>query len=102
MTMVIITYDLADGVTREQYAEWSRTVDQVVCARQPGLTRYEVFAVEGAGVGEVDCDIVEVIEADSIEAWEAVNGREEMKPVYEEFLKLAKPESVKLLYASVV
>ncbi|MCW3017663.1 MAG: REDY-like protein HapK, partial [Solirubrobacterales bacterium] len=30
MTMVIITYDLADGVTREQYREWSRTVDQVV------------------------------------------------------------------------
>lgn len=102
MTMVIITYDLADGVTREQYREWSRTVDQVVGGSQPGIRRYEVFEVDDAGVGEVDCDIVEVIEADSIEAWEAVNGYPAMKPVYEQWLTIAKPESVKLLYASKV
>lgn len=102
MTFVIITYDLADGVTREQYREWSRTVDQVVGGRQPGITRYEVFEVDGAGVGAVDCDIVEVIEADSVEAWEAVNGQPDMKPVYEQWLTIAKPDSVKLLYASAV
>ncbi|MCW3014408.1 MAG: hypothetical protein JWO02_1500, partial [Solirubrobacterales bacterium] len=62
----------------------------------------EVFEVDDAGVGEVDCDIVEVIEADSIEAWEAVNGYPAMKPVYEQWLTIAKPESVKLLYASKV
>jgi hypothetical protein len=102
MTMVIISYDLADGVTREQYREWSRTVDQVVGGSQPGIKRYEVFEVDSAGAGEVDCDIVEVIEADSIEAWEKVNGYDAMKPVYEQWLEIAKPESVKLLYASVV
>jgi hypothetical protein len=102
MTMVIITYNLAEGVTRERYREWSRTVDQVVGGSQPGITRYEVFEVDGAGVGEADCDIVEVIEADSVEAWEAVNGYEAMKPVYEEWLTIADPQSVKLLYASVV
>lgn len=99
MTMVIITYNLAEGVTREQYREWSRTVDQVIAGRQPGIRRYEVFEVEGAGVGEADTDVVEVIEADSVEAWEKVNGYPEMKPVYESWLELADPESVKLLYA---
>jgi hypothetical protein len=102
MTFVIISYDLAEGVTREQYREWSQTVDQVVGGRQPGITRYEVFQVESAGVGEVDADIVEVIEADSIEAWEKVNGYAEMQPVYEQWLKIANPDSVKLLYASKV
>ncbi len=102
MTIVIITYTLAEGVTREQYRDWSRNVDQVVGGAQPGITRYEVFEVEAAGVGEVDCDIVEVIEADSVEAWEAVNGFPAMKPVYEQWLKIADPDSVKLLYASPV
>ena len=102
MTMVIITYDLAEGVTREEYEAWSREVDQVIGGRQPGIRRYEVFAVDGAGVGDVNCDIVEVIEADSVEAWEKVNGYPEMKPVYEGFLRLCNPESVRLLYATPV
>jgi hypothetical protein len=102
MTMVIITYNLAEGVTREQYANWSREVDQAVGSRQPGIRRYEVFAVDGAGVGEVNCDVVEVIEADSVEAWEKVNEYPEMKPVYEGFLELCDPASVRLLYASAV
>jgi hypothetical protein len=102
MTMVIITYDLAEGITRAEYAEWSREVDQVIAARQPGIRRYEVFAVDGAGVGEVNCDVVEVIEADSVEAWEKVNQYPEMKPVYEGFLKLCDPDSVRLLFASPV
>jgi hypothetical protein len=102
MTMVIIRYRLAKGVTREQYREWSCTVDQVVGGRQPGISRYEVYEVTGAGAGEVDADIVEVIEADSVEAWEKVNGYAEMKPVYEGWLKIADPDSVTLLYAEVV
>jgi hypothetical protein len=102
MTIVIITYNLAEGVTRERYREWSRTVDQVVGASQPGIKRYEVFEVDGAAEGEPDCDVVEVIEADSKEAWEAVNGYEAMKPVYEEWLTIADPASVKLRYASPV
>ena len=102
MTMVIITYNLAEGVTRAEYREWSRTVDQVIGGRQPGITRYEVFEVTGAGVGDANADIIEVIEVDSVEAWEKVNGYPEMKPVYESWLKIADPESVNLLYADVV
>jgi hypothetical protein len=100
--MVIITYNLAEGVTREQYREWSRTVDQVIGGRQPGINRYEVFEVTGVGTGASEADIVEVIEADSVEAWEKVNGYPEMKPVYESWLKIADPESVTLVYADVV
>lgn len=102
MTMVIITYNLAEGVSREQYREWSRTIDQVVGGRQPGISRYEVFEVDAAGVGEADTDVVEVIEVDSVEAWEKVNGYPEMRPVYESWLKIADPDSVKVLYGSVI
>ena len=102
MTMVIITYDLADGVTRERYREWSRTVDQVVGGSQPGITRYEVFEMDRSTTGDIGYDILEVIEADSIEAWEKVNDYPAMKPVYEEWLTIADPESVKLHYATTV
>ncbi len=43
-----------------------------------------------------------MIEADSIEAWEKVNDYPAMKPVYEEWLTIADPESVKLHYATTV
>ena len=34
---VLISYELADGVTREQYEQWSRDVDQPLASRQPGV-----------------------------------------------------------------
>lgn len=102
MTMVIITYDLAEGVTREQYREWSATVDQVVGGSQPGITRYEVFEMDRSTSGDIAYDILEVIEADSVEAWEKVNDYPEMKPVYEQWLKIANPDSVKLHYGSII
>src|SRR6188472_4103856 len=98
MVRVFITYELNEGVTREQYREWSRTVDQPLASRQPGVLSYEIYEIEGAGSGEPWCEIVEVIDAESWEAWQAVNDRPEMKEAVEQFFQIAKRGSVKVVY----
>ncbi len=97
---VFITYKLRRGVSRDRYRQWSREVDQVVLARQPGVLSYAVFEVVGTPKGEAPSDFVEDIEVESREAWEKVNGYPEMQPVVKEWLELCDPDSVSVVYAS--
>jgi hypothetical protein len=95
---VFITYKLNDGVTRDWYREWSRTVDQPMASKQPGVLSYEIYEIDGAGTGDPPYDIVEVIEAESWEAWQAVNDRPEMKEAVEQFFQVADRSSVSVAY----
>jgi hypothetical protein len=98
MVKVFITYNLNDDVTREQYRQWSRTVDQPMASRQPGVLKYEIYEIEGAGSGESPYDIIEVIDAESWEAWQAVNDQPEMKEAVEQFFQIAKRGSISVTY----
>ena len=100
MVKVFITYKLNDDVTREQYREWSRTVDQPLASRQPGVLEYEIYEIEGAGSGEPPYDVVEVIEAESWAAWQAVNEQPEMKEAVEQFFQIAQRDSIRVLYGT--
>jgi hypothetical protein len=95
---VFITYRLNDDVTREQYRKWSREVDQPMASKQPGVRKYEIYEIDGSSTNEPWCDIVEVIEADTWEAWQAVNDRPEMKEAVEQFFQIAKRDSVQVIY----
>lgn len=100
MVTVFIAYRLAPGVTREEYRSWSRDIDQPTASRQPGVHSYSIYeAPEGE---DAPWDFVEVIDADSREAWEAVNGYPEMKPVAERFFELCDRDSVTVTYATKV
>lgn len=98
MVKVFITYTLNEDVTREQYRKWSRTIDQPLASRQPGVVKYEIYEIEGAGSGEPPYDVIEVIEAESWEAWQAVNDQPEMKEAVEQFFQIAKRGSVSVTY----
>ena len=102
MVHVFITYKLRKGTSWERYRQWSREVDQVVVARQPGVMRYTVFEVAGTATGEPSCDFVEDIEVESREAWEKVNEYPEMQPVVKQWLEFCDPDSVKVLYGATV
>jgi hypothetical protein len=93
-----ITYELKDGVSPQRYREWSRAVDQPAASAQPGVREYQIYEVEGAEDGRPWADVVEVIEADSWEAWQAVDSAPEMAQPVAEFWDICKPESVKVLY----
>lgn len=100
MVKVFITYDLAPGVTREQYWEWSRTVDQPLASRQPGVLKYEIYWMEGSSQGEPWCKIVEAIEAESWEAWQKVNILETMVAAVEQFFQIADRDSIRVIYGT--
>jgi len=95
---VLITYRIREGVSRKKYRKWSRTRDQPMASKQPGIRRYEIFEAEGAEEGEPWTDIVEWIEADSWEAWLEVDRQPEMKDVYQEFLDISEPGTVQTIY----
>jgi quinol monooxygenase YgiN len=96
---VFITYKLNDDVTREQYRQWSREIDQPMASRQPGVISYEIYEVTGSGTEDrPSFDIVEAIEAESREAWEAVNNQPEMKDAVEQFFKIAQRGSIQVIY----
>ena len=59
---------------------------------------YEIYEIDGAGTGERWCDVVEVIEAESWEAWQAVNERPEMKEAVEQFFQIAKRGTVQVIH----
>ena len=100
MVTVFITYRLKPGVTREEYNAWSVETDQPTASRQPGVHRYEIFEVpEG---DDAPWDYAEVIDADSREAWEKVNGYPEMQPVAARFFELCDRDSVQVAYTTKV
>lgn len=93
---VFITYKLKPTTTIEQYREWSRTMDQPIASKAPGVLRYEIFEVRGAGKGPIDFDIIEDIEAESWEAWLRVNTLDDLKPVVRRWLDLCDENSVRV------
>jgi hypothetical protein len=67
MQKVFVSYRLRPGVTQDQYAAWSREVDQRITPGQKGVIRFEVYRIEGTDKGEPFCHIVEDIEVESFE-----------------------------------
>jgi hypothetical protein len=101
MQKIFVMYKLKPGVTIEQYREWSREVDQRITPGQPGVIRFEVYAIEGHdGDGEPAVHVVEDIEVDSWEAWEETVAGDGMAYIRETFPLLADESSATAIYGS--
>ena len=61
MHKIFVMYRLKGGVTMEQYKTWSREIDQRITPGQPGMIRFEVYAIEGAEKGDPFVQVVEDI-----------------------------------------
>jgi hypothetical protein len=97
---VFISYDLAPGVTKERYAQWSREVDQPLASRQPGVLAYEIYWIDGVSAGEPPGQVMEVIEAESWEAWQRVNEYPEMKEAVASFFEIARKGSIRVSHGT--
>jgi hypothetical protein len=97
---VFITYDLAPGVTKDHYWQWSREIDQPLASRQPGVLSYEIVWIDGTGTGETPGQVVEVIEAESWEAWQKVNEYPEMQAAVASFFEIAQKDTIRVFYGT--
>jgi hypothetical protein len=101
MVKVVISYRLRQGVTQDRYRQWSRETDQPLASKQPGVLQYEVYEVNGSGTSQPPyCDVVEIISADSWDAWQKVNERPEMKDAVESWKQICEPDSVMVVYGT--
>lgn len=101
MIKVLITYKLHSSVSREKYRQWSREVDQPIAGRQPGVLSYRIFELNGPP-DEMPYDIVEDIEVESWEAWQAVGEQTEMQDVIEQFFELCDRTTLQIVHGSAI
>lgn len=97
---VFISYDLAPGVTKEHYVKWSKEVDQPLASRQPGVLAYEIYWIDGVSAGESPGQVIEVIEAESWEAWQKVNEYPEMQAAVASFFEIAKKGTIRVSHGT--
>ncbi|MGO9643722.1 MAG: EthD family reductase [Candidatus Bathyarchaeia archaeon] len=97
MQKVIVMYRLKPGLM-ERYRKWSQEVDQKITPRQPGVKDFQVFEIKGKTKGNVDCQIVEVIDVDSYDDWEKALQSEGMKKVETEFPNYVDMNSLIVVY----
>jgi hypothetical protein len=97
---VFISYDLAPGVTKDDYWRWSRETDQPLASRQPGVLAYEIYWIDGVTSGASPGTVIEVIEAESWEAWQKVNEYPEMRDAVASFFEIAQKGSIRVSYGT--
>lgn len=96
---ICITYDLADGVSLDEFRRWSSEIDQPAARVLPGITGYEVFEVERVEEGGDMPDIIDVVQAESLDAWLSVDRDESMTAIVEEFFgRICKPGTARTYY----
>lgn len=100
MQKVYCFYKLRDGVSAEDYVEWSKTVDQVLTREQPAVRSFRVYAMSGSRAGTPEYDVVEDIEVESWPAWLDCLAQPAMTPVVEGFRAMADRESAITIYGA--
>ena len=98
---VFVMYRLRTDVSLDDYVAWSKEVDQRITPGQPGIQRFEVYAIEGHdGEGDPQIQIVEDIEVESWEAFQQAAAGDGMAYIRETFPRLADEASVITIYGS--
>jgi hypothetical protein len=101
MQKVFVMYKLKEGVSLDDYIKWSQEVDQRITPGQPGMIRFEVYAIEGQdGSGEPVYHIVEDQEVTSWEEWEKTVAGDGMAYIRETFSLFADESTVTTIYGS--
>jgi len=100
MQKIFVMYRLKDGVSMDRYTTWSREVDQRITLGQPGMIRFEVYAIEGAEKGEPFVQIVEDIEVEDARDWFATCGKPGMAYIQETIAELVDFSTLQVIYGN--
>ncbi len=102
MPKVFAFYSLKPGVSKEDFEEWSRDVDQKTMIQQPGVRRFEVYRVNGAIAGDASFDFVEDIDVDDLDEWRSMTEREEVQPLIAPFEEMVQADQMVMVFADKV
>lgn len=93
---VIVQYRLRPETDVQEYLRWSIERDHAAVRATPGVRSFDVCCVEVAG-GESRVTVVELIDVESWEAWEAATRTEPIKALAPDFDRLVDVDSVVIL-----
>ena len=100
MHKMFVMYRLKRGVTMDQYKAWSKEIDQRITPGQPGMIRFEVYAIEGADKGEPFVDVVEDIEVTNFQKWMETSTKAGMAYVQETIAHLVDESTLKIVWGT--
>jgi len=86
-------YKLNEGVTIDEYREWSLTRDQPTLTARDGIKSYRVYDVESSD-GSSEFHVVESVEVSDWDTWREVTSTGSMVPIGEDFARLVDVSSV--------
>ena len=73
MIKAFCMYRLKDGVSRDDYARWSREVDQQIVPRLEGVIRFETYDIhmlDDSGLSQADGPLFDYVDDIELEDWE--------------------------------
>jgi len=90
---LFLFYRLNDGITPEEYREWSVSRDQPTLKGCEGIAEYRVFSVEDPD-GKTSTQVMEYVNVADWETWKRVTSTGPMVPVGEDFQRLVDVSTV--------
>jgi hypothetical protein len=90
---LFLFYRLRDGVTPEEYREWSSGRDQPTLKGCEGINAYRVFEVEDPD-GKTGYQVMEHVDVEDWQTWKTVTSTGPMVPIGEDFQRLVDVDTV--------
>lgn len=90
---LFLFYNLRDGVTPEEYREWSLNRDQPTLKGCEGISEYRVFQVEDPD-GKTGYGVMEYVNVADWDTWKKVTTTGPMVPIGEDFQRLVDTDTV--------
>jgi hypothetical protein len=86
-------YRLRDGITAEEYREWSTNRDQPTLKGCDGINDFQVFEV-GDPDGKTGYQVMEYVDVEDWPTWQTVTTTGPMVPIGNDFQRLVDVDTV--------
>jgi len=101
MQRIVYLYNLKEGVTLQDYKEFS-DLDQAITVKQPGVLKFDLLKIKGSNKDTAPYQIMEVIDVESFDQWMKVQQSSPIAPLIEGFKKYVDESSVLMVYGDVI
>jgi hypothetical protein len=95
----ISIYNLADGVTDEQYLEYVRNIKGPFLESLPSASKFELVRIKGAVTGESPYTYVGILHVDDLDAfYERDVASQQFQAFLKEVMPMIKQEGYHMMY----